>query len=348
MTTEHVPPASRSVKEWNELIAPWSGPDPRRSFRQLAITAGGFLCGWAAMYTALQFAGLWLALLLAFPTAALLVRLFMIQHDCGHGCYFKSQKAQDIVGFWIGVLTLTPHQYWRRSHAYHHTHSGDLDFRGIGDVHMLTVREYLALGRWGRLRYRLYRNPLVLFGIGPTFIFVIKQRLPLHVPRTWKAAWRSVWLTNLAIVAAVMGMGWAVGFGTFFMIQVPVTFIASTIGVWLFYVQHQFEDTYYYEHKDWSYVEAALEGSTHLVLPRWLQWMTASIGLHHIHHLSSRIPNYRLQECLDALDDLQQARQVTLRDAWRLAFLTLWDEQSERMIRFRDLRHMARMDVAVA
>jgi acyl-lipid omega-6 desaturase (Delta-12 desaturase) len=319
------------------MTAPFVTPDLRRSIVQLTVTGGGFTLSWASAYAALGVSYI-LTLALTVPAAAFLVRLFMIQHDCGHGSYFRSRRARNAVGFVIGVLTLTPYQYWRRTHAHHHAHSGDLDLRGFGDVNTLTVREYRELAPRGRLAYRVYRNPLTLLLIGPVFHFVIKHRYPWEVPRDWKQAWASIWWTNACIAGVLLMAAFTVGLVPFLMVQVPVTLMAGAAGILLFYVQHQFEATYWHRNPDWDYFTAAIFGSSHLVLPPPLQWLTASIGIHHVHHLSSRIPNYRLQECLDANPELQEGTRISLRDSARLFRLTLWDEESRRMVSFRELK----------
>ncbi len=290
----------------------------------------------------------WLTLALAIPTAAFLVRLFMIQHDCGHGSYFTSKKARDAVGFVLGVLTLTPYHYWKKTHAYHHSHSGDLDFRGFGDIQTWTLKEYLSHSRYKRLSYRIYRNPIVLLSLGPAFHFFVKHRFPWDIPRSWRNAWLGVWYTNLTIALIVLVMTYTMGLGTFLMVQIPITLISCSTGVWLFYVQHQFEETYWHEHENWNYFDAALNGSSHLVLPRPLQWMTANIGIHHVHHLNSQIPFYKLEECMNSCKELQQATKITIRDSWHLFRLTLWDEENTRMITFGDLRRLRRQGAAPA
>ena len=280
----------------------------------------------------------WLTLVLLFPTAGFLMRLFMIQHDCGHGSFFGSRVARDGLGFCIGVLTLVPYDYWRKTHAYHHANSGNLDFRGFGDIDTKTVREYEALSPVRRFAYRLYRHPLVLFLIGPAFHFLIKHRYPWDIPRDWTQAWRSVWRTNAAIGAILVTMALTIGMQRFLLVQIPLTLATCSLGVWLFYVQHQYEDTYWHRKENWDYYDAALQGSSYLVLPKPLQWLTANIGLHHVHHLSSRIPNYRLQECMEAHSELQGVTRVTLWGSLRLARLSLWDEEGDRLIGFRELR----------
>ena len=336
-----LPPDRAKVAFWTKTLAPYFTPDNRRSVIQLLSSALPFFGLWALAYLALD-VSYWITVALALPAAGFLMRLFMIQHDCGHGSFFRSRRARDILGFWIGVLTLTPYAYWRKTHAYHHAHSGDLDLRGFGDIDTLTVREYLRLPWLQRMAYRVYRHPLVLFGIGAVLHFVVIHRYPWTTPREWRGAWRSVWLTNLALVGAVAGMSLAIGLKSFLLVQAPITVFACSLGVWLFYVQHQFEDTYWHRHDQWDYYDAALEGSSHLVLPKPLQWLTANIGLHHVHHLNARIPNYRLQEALEAVPELQNATQIRMRDTLELVVLTLWDEEERKLIRFRDLRRQGR------
>ena len=330
--TQFTPDRAR-VAHFNSLVGPWQGPELRRSVTQLSVSVAGFLFFWYAAYRGME-VGYWLTLLLVIPTAGFLMRMFMIQHDLGHGSFFRSRKMADLVGHWIGVFTLLPYHYWRRTHAHHHAHSGDLDLRGFGDVETKTVAEYRAMSPRERLGYRVYRNPIVLFGIGPLWHFVLKQRYPWQVPRSWTQAWRSIWLTNLSIAAVVITMCLLVGWRSFFLVHLPVVALTSSVGVWLFFVQHQFEDTYWERKPEWDYYDAALQGSSHLVLPRPLQWITANIGLHHVHHLSARIPNYRLQECLDAHPELQTAAKVTIRSSWALTRLALWDEESRKLVDF--------------
>lgn len=312
-------------------------PSVGRSLTQLMITAVGFAVLWLFMWLSLEY-GYWITLLLAVPAAGLLVRFFIIQHDCGHGSFFKSRLANNLLGRAIGVLTLTPYDYWRNAHAVHHATSGNLDRRGVGDIDTLTVREYRELSRWRRFGYRVYRHPIVLFVIGPIYVFVLKQRLPFDLPLLKKGLWLSVMATNLAIVALTVAMAMMVGTVDLLKVQVPVTLLASSIGVWMFFVQHQFEDAHWRHERDWDFHEASLLGSTYYSLPKVLQWFTASIGIHHIHHLCSRIPNYRLQECLDGIPELKQVSRLTVLESLKCARLSLWDEESGKMIRFRDLK----------
>ena len=302
------------------------------------------------VFSALAFAGLWaamwglrdvsivLTLVLAIPTAGFMVRLFMIQHDCGHGSFFKSRLANDWIGRIISVFTLTPYDFWRQSHAMHHAGVGNLDRRGIGDIDMLTVREFQALRGHGRLRYRLYRNPLVMFGLGPAYLFLLRNRLPFGAMRSGAMPWISTMLTNLATVAASGVAVYAVGAGTFLAIQIPVVLIGASIGVWLFFVQHQFERTYWEHQPDWSHPEAALHGSSFYDLPRLLMWMTGNIGIHHLHHLSCRIPFYNLPEALADHPQFRQVGRLTLWQSLRCARLSLWDEDKRRLVSFAEVR----------
>ncbi len=311
-------------------------PSTGRSLFELGVTAVPLVGIWAAMALSLDY-GYWIALALSLPAAGLLVRLFMIQHDCGHHAFFKSRRANDLLGAAIGILTLTPHGYWRHAHAIHHATSGDLGRRGIGDVVLLTVREYEALPRWRRLGYRLYRHPLVLFGVGPVYLFVLKFRLPLDMLRRRWRLLPGVLATNLAIGSVIVALGLVMGFAEFAMVQVPITMIAASIGVWLFYVQHQFEATTWDGPGEWDFHRAAVEGSSYYDLPRVLRWFTASIGVHHVHHLSSRIPSYRLEACLRHIPELRRVNRITLLDSLRCVRLTLWDEERRRLVSFRSL-----------
>ncbi len=321
------------------LLARYKDPDVVRSLWQVVNTTVPLMALWLLMLFFVDRA-YWVTLLLALPTAAFLIRLFIIQHDCGHGAFLKSARVSNAMGFVIGVLTLTPYQYWRKIHAMHHATSGNLEGRGFGDIDTLTVQEYLALGRWGRLKYRLYRNPLVLFGVGPPFQFVIKHRLPTIVPPSWRRERLSIHLTNLALVATIAVMAVTIGLRRFLMVQIPVTILASALGVWLFYVQHQFQDTYWEHERAWDYVAAGIRGSSYYALPKVLQWLTGNIGLHHIHHLNSRIPNYRLQRAFDENPELQRVTRLTLWQSLRCIFYKLWDEEHGRLVGYGYVRRL--------
>jgi omega-6 fatty acid desaturase (delta-12 desaturase) len=317
---------------WAARLAPYKDPVIRRSVWQLVINAALFAGAWAIMYVSLG-VGYWLTLLLAVPTAFLLVRLFIVQHDCGHGAFFRSTRIADIVGAIIGVLTLTPYHYWKKTHAMHHATSGNLEHRGFGDIDTLTVDEYHALSRWGQFKYRVYRHPAVLFGVGAVLQFFVRHRLPTIVPRTWTRERRSIIWTDVGLAGFIVLMGVLVGFRQFFLVHVPLMALSGSIGVWLFYVQHQFEPTYWEHDERWIYEEAALAGSSYYRLPRLLQWATGNIGLHHVHHLNARIPNYRLQEVIDSIPELRRVTTLTLRDSFRCVRLALWDERQRKLVR---------------
>jgi omega-6 fatty acid desaturase (delta-12 desaturase) len=314
------------------------GADAKRSIIQLVTTASMFIALLVVMGLA-SHAHYWLTLLLAAPAAGLLVRLFIIQHDCGHGSFFKSRAANDLLGRLLSVPTLTPYGSWSQGHAAHHASTGNLDRRGRGDVSTWTVAEYLASGPFKRMFYRLYRSPFVMVGLGAPINFILLQRLPVghgfHDPDSR----RSILALDLALLV-VFGLACA-AFGVFTVVAtyLPVMIIASWIGNWLFYVQHQFDRTHWERDDDWSFPVAALSGSSYFKLPAILQWFSGNIGLHHVHHLCSRIPNYRLQACLDAAPELDRVTEViTLRQSlgcWRLA---LWDERLRLLVGFRDLK----------
>jgi omega-6 fatty acid desaturase (delta-12 desaturase) len=333
----HKPTPAEQSQYWSRLLAPYTRPVDRKAWFQLLTTGALFALNWYLMLLSLR-GPYWVTLLAALPAAGLLTRLFIFQHDCGHGAFFRSRVANNTIGGMLGVLTLMPYWYWRRTHAVHHGAAGDLDRRGLGDIATLTVREYLELSRWGRLKYRVYRNPLVLLVFGPSIQFILKHRLPLGIPRTWKREWASVMWTNLGL-AIVTALAWVlIGIDRFLLVQVPITLISGALGVWLFYVQHQFEDTYWREHPEWEFHRAAIEGSSFYDLPALLHWFTGNIGFHHIHHLASRIPNYRLNECFRRVPELQRVTRLTILSSLRCARLHLWDEDEGRLVGFRQLR----------
>lgn len=325
------------ARRWRGIASRYGAPDLRRSTIQLLATVIPFVALWIAMSLTVGQA-YWATLALSVPAAAFLVRLFMIQHDCGHRSFFRSPRLNDLLGSAIGVLTLTPHGYWRKAHNIHHASSGNLDRRGIGDISLLTVREYLGLSRWRRLLYRIYRHPAVFLLVGPIYVFVVKYRLPLDLLRRHRGMIPGVLATNLAIVLLGLGLGLWLGFAELAMVHLPIVLLSSLAGVWLFYVQHQFEHTYWRRDAEWDFHEAAIHGSSYYDLPRPLRWLTADIGIHHVHHLSSRIPNYRLAECLADHPELRAVSRIGLGDSLRCLRLALWDEEAGRLVAFRALR----------
>ena len=331
------PVESELQSQWRGVIARYQGSDLSRSIVQMATTLiplAGML--WL-MYESLALP-YWVTFLLAFPTGGLLVRTFIIMHDCAHGSFFASRRANEIVGWFTGVLTGTAFGAWRHSHSLHHASSGDLDRRGHGDVDTLTVAEYLALDRKGRFKYRLFRNPFVLFGIGPIF-FMIDNRIPRSLSLKDREV-RSVWSANLGIAvlmaAAIVFLGWQF----VALIYFPALYIAAAAGIWLFYVQHQFEDAYWRDHGEWDYATSAIRGSSYFKLPAVLQWFTGNIGLHHVHHLGPRIPNYKLERCHEENPLFHAVTILTMRQSLRTLRLTLWDEERERLVGYRDVKQL--------
>jgi acyl-lipid omega-6 desaturase (Delta-12 desaturase) len=325
---------------WKNLVAHYQKPDVRKSVWQVINSFGGFFGCLVVMYFSL-YIGYWLTLLLAIPTAGFLVRIFIIQHDCGHGSFFKSRQANNALGIVSGLFTMTAYAYWQKGHAVHHAHHAELEERGIGDVWTMTVEEYLKSPRWKRAVYRVFRNPLFLFGLAPAVNFIILNRLPLTTQPSWHNGERaSVWWTNLAIAGWLAAASSLIGFTSVLMIQLPVVMIAASVGTWLFYVQHQFERTYWEHTPQWDYTLAAMEGSSYYKLPKVLQWFTGNIGFHHIHHLSPRIPNYNLPKCHEQNPLFQRVAQLTLKSSFKTMVLVLWDENQRRLVTFREAKRM--------
>lgn len=324
-------------KAWLKILAKYRQPDVGRSVYELAITGVPFLLLWFGTWFAVHFE-FWPGLVLLVPAAAFLLRLFMLQHDCGHGSLFGRRRWDDWTGRVLGVLTLTPYDYWRRAHAEHHASAGNLDGRGVGDITTLTVREYHSLPTRGKVAYRLYRHPAVMFGLGPAFLFLFKQRLPFGLMRSGALPWVSTLATNAAVAALAVVLIWAVGLVPFLLVHLPIVLIASTAGVWLFYVQHQFEDTHWSRPPEWNFPYAAMHGASHYDLPAPLRWITGNIGMHHIHHLSSKVPFYRLPEILRDYPELANVGRITLRDSLACVKLVLWDEKTQRLISLKEAR----------
>jgi omega-6 fatty acid desaturase (delta-12 desaturase) len=336
--------SAANVQSLPRLLARYRDPSLGRSATEIAITIIPLAALWASMW-ALLHVSYGLSLVLAIPAAGFLVRLFMIQHDCGHGSFFRSRAINDWVGRAIGIVTLTPYDYWKRTHAAHHASSGNLDRRGMGDVSTITVREYLAMNWRGRLGYRLYRHPAVMFGLGPSYLFILQHRAPLGLMSGagWRP-WISTMATNAGIAAVAAGLMWLIGIGPFLLIHLPIAVVAASIGVWLFYVQHQFEETSWAHEPIWSHPEAALHGSSHYDLPLVLRWLTANIGVHHVHHLNSRIPYYRLGEVLKNHPELAGVGRLTLWQSLRCIRFALWDESASRLVPFSALRRRRRAE----
>jgi omega-6 fatty acid desaturase (delta-12 desaturase) len=328
-------PIEDAKRTWKQAVAAYQSPDLRRSIWQLANSLVPFLALWYLAYRLLA-VSYWLTLATDILAAGFLVRVFIIFHDCGHGSFFSSKAANDTVGFITGVFTLTPYYEWRHEHALHHATAGDLDRRGRGDVWTMTVSEYRAASFWQRLGYRLYRNPLVMFGVGPLYVFLLKQRLPR--PGSEPRERLSVHLANLALTVIIAALTLAIGLKAVLLVHLPIMLISGAAGVWLFYVQHQFEEVYWQRSGERDYVDVALKGSSLFALPRVLQWFSGNIGFHHIHHLSPRIPNYRLEKCYREQPLFQDVDRITLLGSLRTLRLRLYDEQSQRLVGFGALR----------
>jgi acyl-lipid omega-6 desaturase (Delta-12 desaturase) len=329
--------APTAAEDLPKIVSPYALPNRRKAILQLINTLVPFLALWAIMVWMLQNEySYWLILALAVPTAGFQVRIFILFHDCCHGSLFESRKANTVVGYFAGILTFTPFAQWRRAHATHHESVGDLDRRGVGDIWIMTVDEYRAAPRWERIEYRLVRNAPAMLLVGPLIIFLIVHRFYRAGDRRQERI--SVVVTDVAIALIILTAWLTVGLRTYFLIQLPVISLAGAAGLWLFYVQHQFEGVYWSRHDVWDRLRAALEGSSYYRLPTLFRWFTANIGLHHVHHVQQRIPNYNLQQCFDHVSVLQSVQPLTMRRSLRCVKLNLWDEKQEKMVSFRSLR----------
>lgn len=325
------------ARDWVQLLSKYRNPTLGRSIFELLITFTPFIALWVLAWWMLS-VSYWLAFCIAAVNGMFLVRLFCIQHDIGHSSFFNNRHVGDWIGRVLGVLTLTPYDVWKRTHSIHHAAHGNLDKRGMGDVHTLTVKEYQGRSKWGRLGYRMYRNPFVLFALGPTYLFFLQNRLPIGLMKSGWKYWTSAMGTNAAILIALGTMLYFGGLMPLVLIFLPTTLIAASVGVWLFYVQHQFEETNWEDDEDWQLHDSALHGSSHYDLPVVLRWLTANIGVHHVHHLYSRIPFYRLPEVLRDYPVLAQAQRLTISESFACAKLHLWDETSRKLMSYRQVR----------
>ncbi|TFE26332.1 fatty acid desaturase [Cohnella luojiensis] len=318
-------------------VAPYEKPNTKSSVRQLLNTMPPFFLLWAASYLSLS-VSYWLTLMFAALAAGFTIRLFIVFHDCCHQSFFRSRKANEILGTITGILTLFPYHQWKRSHSIHHSTSSNLDKRGIGDMWLYTVDEYIAASKWKRIYYRIYRNPLVMFGIGPIVTFLIQYRFNVKGARREERI--NTWITNAGIIVLYGLLCWMLGWQNFLLVQAPVFWISGALGIWLFYVQHQFEDSYFENDGEWSYVKAAVDGSSYYKLPKVLQWITGNIGFHHVHHLSPRVPNYNLENAHNAVPPLQHATTITLAASFKALRFRLWDEQNKTFVGFKQVKHL--------
>jgi acyl-lipid omega-6 desaturase (Delta-12 desaturase) len=324
-----------AAEEWRAAAPRYTRPELRPALIDLATSVVPYLALWVVMYQLLGVSYL-LVLAVSIPAAGFLVRTFIVFHDCTHGSFLPSRRANTWVGRFTGLLVMSPFRAWQHEHAVHHATAGDLDRRGEGDVPTLTVAEYRAMPIHQRAGYRLFRNPLIMFTIGPVFAMIIKPRL---IGRDARPRLRhSVYLTNLALAVTVTLLGFWLGFGKFWMVEGPSAVLAGAVGVWLFYVQHQFEDVYWESSGAWSYADAALRGSSYLRLPKVLQYFTGNIGLHHVHHLSAHVPNYKLQAAHDENEIFHSVPVLTLADGLRATRLKLYDEDARRLVSWREAR----------
>lgn len=317
-----------------QSIAPYEKTNTRISIRQMINTLVPLVVLWYAAYLSLQ-VSYWITFPLVLLTSGFVVRTFIIFHDCCHQSFFKNRRANDILGTITGVITLTPYRQWKHSHSVHHATSSNLDKRGVGDIWVMTTEEYAAASSWLRLRYRLYRSPFVMFVLGPIFVFLIEYRFNRKGAKRKERI--NTYVTNLSLIAVYALLCWAIGWQAFLLVQFPVFFFSGMLGIWMFYVQHQFEESYYDHEDEWSYVKAAVEGSSYYKLPKVLQWITGNIGFHHVHHLSPKVPNYHLEAAHNATPPLQQATTITLRTSLNSLRFHLWDEVNKTFVSFKQI-----------
>jgi omega-6 fatty acid desaturase (delta-12 desaturase) len=333
----------RDKPDWYQATSRYETSDLKKAAWQIANTFIPYCALWVLMIYTVEYGfPYWITFALAMVAAVLLVRIFIFFHDCCHGSFFATSRGNRILGYVSGILSFTPYEDWRRCHAIHHSTVGDLDRRGTGDVSLLTVDEYLAVSGRKRLAYRLYRNPLVMFGLGPAFMFLFRFRVSSRGAR--KHERKSVIFTNLAIIAILLLAGFTIGIKTYLVIQLPIILVAGAIGLWLFYIQHDFEGVYWARHEDWDQMRASLEGCSYYKLPGPLKWITGNIGLHHIHHIRPRIANYNLQQCYKETPALQEIIPLTFCKSLKTPWLNLWDEKQAKLVSFRSLKTYQQQD----
>jgi omega-6 fatty acid desaturase (delta-12 desaturase) len=331
-----------ALKNWVQIVRKYQTPSTGRAVWQLANTFLPFIGLWVLMYLSLDYS-YWLTWGLGVLNAFFLVRIFIIQHDCGHQSFLRSRTWNNILGFFCSLVSLIPYKYWAKSHSFHHAHNGQLDHRDIGDITTLTVKEYMALSWWGRMNYRIYRSPLVMFGLGPLYYVLLHNRLALFKPTKWDKAKVSLIWSTLAVVGVYVSLCWLLGWKEFFMVQIPILTVFATTAIWFFYVQHQHEHTYKEWKDSWDYLTAAIKGSSYYKLPGLVHWLTGNIGYHHIHHLSSLIPSYNLPECHRENPILTKyANALTFGESLKCMFNKLWDEERGRMITFGEFKRLER------
>jgi omega-6 fatty acid desaturase (delta-12 desaturase) len=313
----------------------------KASVQQLLNTIPPFILSWFLAYQALD-VSIWLTIALSAVAGGFVIRTFIIFHDCTHGSFFKNKKANAIVGTITGIMTLFAYEKWKREHSIHHASSGNLDKRGVGDIWVMTIEEYVEASKWERFKYRMYRNPLVMFGFGPLFLVLISSRFNRKDAR--KKERNNTYLINISLVVIYSLLIWAIGWQAFLIVQGSTMFIAGALGIWLFYVQHTFEDSYFEDESEWDYVKAAVEGSSYYKLPKVLQWVTGNIGFHHVHHLSPRVPNYNLEKAHESTPPLQQATTITIKSSLKSLRYKLYDAKNKTFVTFGDIKHLVNRD----
>lgn len=337
MSHHHHPKKEKARPEWYAAVKKYAKPNAKRSIGQMFDSIGPYVLLWALMAYFARQENWWVVTPLALLAGCFVVRIFIIFHDCGHYNFFKNKKTCKIIGYITGILSFTPFHDWGKDHKLHHATCGNLDKRGFGDIWTLTVEEFQNASRLEKLKYRIYRNPLIIFFIGPIFVFIVKQRFTRH--HTGSNGKRSVYLCNLGLLVYTVAMTFVMGsFWSFFFAQFIVISVAAVLGVWMFYVQHQFEETYWENQENWTLVESALEGSSYYKLPRLFQWFTGNIGFHHIHHLSAKIPNYNLEKAYNDSEIFQEIEPLTIRRSLQLVNFRLWHEKERKMVGYKVLK----------
>ncbi|MYL34478.1 fatty acid desaturase [Pontibacillus yanchengensis] len=332
-------------KELKKSVSPYAKPSTAAGVRQLVNTLLPFLLLWYLAYQSLAIS-VWIAVPLAMLAGGLVVRIFIIFHDCTHQSFLKSKKANRIIGTITGIITLFPFEKWKREHSIHHATSGNLDKRGTGDIWVMTVDEYLAASFWGKLAYRLYRNPIVMFGLGPLYLFLIANRFNQSDAKPKERL--NTHLTTISAIAIYSALLWAIGWQAFLIIQLPILYVSGILGIWLFYVQHQFEDSYFENEDEWDFVKAAVDGSSYYKLPKILQWVSGSIGYHHVHHLSPRVPNYNLEEAHESTPPLQKVTTITLKSSLESLRFRLYDTRNKTFVSFKEVKPLLKNSEAIA
>lgn len=329
--------SKEKTAQLRKFVKPFEGSDVKASVRQLVNTIPPFFIAWFLAYQALE-VSIWLTIALSAVAAAFVIRTFIIFHDCTHGSFFKDKKANAVVGTITGIMTLFAYEKWKREHSIHHASSGNLDKRGVGDIWVMTIEEYVEASKWERFKYRMYRNPLVMFGFGPLFLVLISSRFNRKDAR--KKERNNTYLINISLVVIYSLLIWAIGWQAFLIVQGTTMFIAGALGIWLFYVQHTFEDSYFEDESEWDYVKAAVEGSSYYQLPKVLQWVTGNIGFHHVHHLSPRVPNYNLEKAHESTPPLQQATTINIKSSLKSLRYKVYDAKNKTFVTFGDIKHL--------